>query len=145
MPSEAEVFGRVSSLIVNVTNGSRQRILSNNSHACLECSFNRTQCRDVISSAVTRNALVFAVWLSRPISRTGNVPPASLAWSGDMHKTSTQHESLVPLDSLQLIQLRKAILKQHWIGEEGEADRLLLDFTTLGPSEIFPIEPMETD
>lgn len=62
-----------------------------------------------------------------------------------MHKTAAPPNPSVLLNSLQLIRLRRAILKLHWIGQEDDADRLMLDLATYGPSEIFPMEPLETD
>lgn len=49
------------------------------------------------------------------------------------------------LNALQLTQLRKAILKLRWTGQQDEADRLLVRLSDCGPSEISPMGPLETD
>jgi len=33
----------------------------------------------------------------------------------------------------------------RWIGQDKEADRLLLNLAACGPSEIVPMEPLDTD
>jgi hypothetical protein len=43
------------------------------------------------------------------------------------------------------MRLKSAFLKLRWIRQDEEADRLLLDLAGCGPSEIFPMGPMETD
>jgi hypothetical protein len=48
-------------------------------------------------------------------------------------------------NALQLMQLRKAILKLRWTGQEDEAERLLVRLSDCGPSEICPMDPLETD
>jgi len=71
--------------------------------------------------------------------------PSSPTLREEMYKTPALHDPPDPLKSLQFMQLRKAILKLHWLGHEDQADTLMLDLATHGPSEIFPMEPLETD
>jgi len=65
--------------------------------------------------------------------------------SSNLEATSTSFAPHRPLVSLASTQLKSAILKLRWIGQDEEADRLLLDLAGCGPSEIFPMAPMETD
>ena len=55
------------------------------------------------------------------------------------------YNPVAALNALQLTQLRKAILKLRWTGQEDEADRLLVRLTDCDPSEISPMGPLETD
>jgi len=59
-----------------------------------------------------------------------------------MYPTSSSRHSPRSINSMQL---RKAILRLRWIGQEEEIDKLLLDLEASGSSEIWPMEPLETD
>jgi hypothetical protein len=50
--------------------------------------------------------------------------------------------SRYPLRSMDSMQLRKAILTLRWIGQDDEADRLLLDLAAGRSSEIWPMGPL---
>ena len=62
-----------------------------------------------------------------------------------MLPTPVSHSPLALLNALQLTQLRKAVLKLRWTGQEEEADKLLRRLSDCGPSEICPMAPLETD
>ena len=62
--------------------------------------------------------------------------------SGSFAATHATFAMSCPSVSIASMRLKSAILKLRWIGQDDEADRLLAE---CGPSEIFPMEPMETD
>lgn len=46
---------------------------------------------------------------------------------------------------IEIVNLKKHILKLRWIGREKDAERLLSDLGALEPSEIVPMDAPETD